>query len=119
MITALIELPVAIPKKDFDELVESYDIDCIPNVRVYESKFGVKTEPIVMREDEFYRDECLVTSDNTYEKDGKEFPSCYVYNRPDKEYVGIKDRYMLVDLENFYSLAPNVSVTVIKAFVTD
>lgn len=108
MIIALIELPVAIPKKTFNKLVDYYgDIDFTPNVRVYESKFGIKTEPIFMREDEVYKDE--ISAD----------VSCYVYNRPDKEYVGIKDRYMLVDLEKFYSLVPDMSVTIIKAFVTN
>lgn len=122
MITALIELPAIISKSAFEELKERYtDLDGTPNIRVYESSYGAENFAVLMGAKDYYRDEVtkVVGEDYEYKHGDEEVMSHQVHNRPSDEYVKLKDRYLLVDLEIFYSLVPsNMSVKIIRATIT-
>lgn len=120
MLIAQVKLPVAIERGIFDKL--SKEFECIkeePGKRVYESKVydydsANKIEVCLMSSNNVYEDECEKTADGGYTKDGQGIESYYVCKRPTTDYVVLKDRLVILDVEKFYSFTSQVGLEIVR-----
>ena len=120
MVIALIKLPVALERETFNLLASKFD--CIKEAkgkRVYEE---INYEPTIggeevriyeMPDSHYYEDECHLENGKYY-VDSNEIDKYYVHKYPTKDYAVLKERVVMVDLEDFYSVVSDVSVLVIR-----
>jgi len=119
MLFAQVVLPEAIRRDIFIKLAQRFRcIEEDKNSRVFEDDdcFSEGTNVHKMTKKGVYIDECELKDDEYY-KDGEKVDSFHVYKRPTKDYAVLAVRNVVIDLEEFCSIAPNIGFEVIKSCV--